>query len=51
MKAEYNLAKMKSRKNPYARRLKKQTGPRPDRAGQNPHHGEHGGHGEKPNGG
>jgi uncharacterized protein (DUF4415 family) len=24
MKAEYDLAKMKSRKNPYARRLKKQ---------------------------
>ena len=24
MKAEYNLTKMKSRKNPYARRLKKQ---------------------------
>lgn len=24
MKAEYNLAKMKSRKNPYAKRLKKQ---------------------------
>ncbi len=24
MKAEYNLSKMKSRKNPYARKLKKQ---------------------------